>query len=210
VWGPSPQCFTQFTLCGTPPRRRAAGAEPMPSIRHAYIDESERDDWFMLTTIVIDAHEQMNARKQLRAARPKGQDRIHFAKMEKEARRSAIAVMGGLPVEALFVRSKVVRGRSIEARVRCMEQTAALLAEEKIVTLTIETCHEESDLADRRVLSEVVKGLDHSGRFHFDHRLPTDEPILWVADGVGWVYGRTERQYRKPVAHLLAATVLVA
>jgi hypothetical protein len=94
-----------------------------------------------------------------------------------------------LPIESLVVicrrRQRVTE---FEARSRCLACIVAALQLRSVDRLVIES--RQDDVDDERT---IHRERQRESRLVFEHRRGTDEPLLWIPDGVAWAVGAGPR-----------------
>lgn len=114
-------------------------------------------------------------------------------------RKPCLGAFGGLPFEAFICTTDIGKHETVRmARDRTLAATAEALLNSGVQRLILESAGGPDNAGDRRVLQPLVRG-----RLDYHHLGKRDEPLLWVADGLAWAYGRREPAYRSPVEHLL-------
>lgn len=86
------------------------------------------------------------------------------------------------PISAVIYRSLFPVQR--EGRAEIMRQIAA---DSEIQRLTIESAIGQ-DAHDERALQDAVHRLGRHDDFHYEHREPRHEPLLWAADAIVFAY----------------------
>jgi hypothetical protein len=168
---------------------------------HAFVDESSRASYHLVAAIVEPAH-LAGGRALLRALRLPGERRLHF-QSEGNARRSRI--LSALREVEASAWVYVGRGKSEAVRAAAMASLAADLSERGASRLAIESRGETLDRIDRRV---VARTLAAGSLLTYEHLLPHEEPLLWLADAVAWCYGAGPR-WRPRVESLITRVVLI-
>jgi hypothetical protein len=76
-----------------------------------------------------------------------------------------------------------------QARERCLSVLITELVRNGVKIIVLES-DESQNPKDRRILSEILRGLPSESVFDFNHELPNDEPLLWIPDAIAWSTNR--------------------
>lgn len=168
---------------------------------HAFVDESSRASYHLVAAIVDPTH-LVGSRTLLRSLRLPGERRLHF-QSEGNARRSAIlSALREIEARAWLY---VGRGKAEHVRAAAMTVLALDLNRVGAARLAVESRGEPLDRADRLV---IAKSLPPGSMVTYEHLLPHEEPMLWMADAVAWCYGAGSR-WRPRVDPLITRVVTV-
>jgi hypothetical protein len=118
-----------------------------------------------------------------RLAKP-GQRRVHFNDEGDRRRREILA-----RITQLGLRAHVWRHRhadDVVARQTCLTELVPVVLALDVRRLVLESCQHQ-DARDRRTLAAAVR--EHGGGLEYEHRRPSEDPLLWVSDAVAWCYG---------------------
>jgi hypothetical protein len=148
----------------------------------AFVDESARGSSYHVCVAVIANGDVDALRRLVRSFCLPGQRRWHFVNERDSRRRQIIdAVVTTGQVSALAYYGK---GRDNEIRAESFRRMVQPLLERRVTRLIIESREGRDDL-DRRVLIDQLRHHGDAG-FGYDHLPPHGDPLLWIADAVGW------------------------
>jgi hypothetical protein len=155
--------------------------------RIAFVDESRRTNRYVLACAVIDIRDAEVIRRELRSLVAAPKRRIHFNSEPDNRRRLLLERFDQLPVQ-VNIHSEVIAQHQPEPETRALLLGALIprLQALGISQLIIES-RDAGDKADRVVINRVRQR--HS-LLVYEHRLPTEEPLLWLPDGYAWAAGR--------------------
>lgn len=178
------------------------------SRRHGFVDESFRhSSGYLVCAAVVPAHDLATLRTSMRALRVPGSERVHM-KSDGRNRTRILSEVVNMPLE---VRMYVAPAREVsqrQARTAILDQMVPDLAGLGVSNLYLESC--DQDRQDTEILSAARKrtGLT-ADAFYFDHRSPSNEPLLWIPDVIAWAWGR-DRSWRRQVERLVTGVVELA
>lgn len=154
---------------------------------HGFVDESKHRGYYMAAAVFV-PHRLASARRDLRALRLPGQQRVHFSK-ERSARRGEIVrAICRLDVEVRIYDASSHRDQR-EARTACLRQLVVDLAAAHAQRLVIEQ-DDSLVVADRADLWAAVRQARVTSTLTYEHLPPRSEPLLWVADAAAWCWAR--------------------
>jgi hypothetical protein len=161
----------------------------------------------MVCAVVVAPGDLSDLRTFMKGQRVKGSRRIHMKSESDATRKRLLASISDLNIEArLYLTS--TRGVSQRvARDRCLRSMVPDLCSAGVRNLYLESCSQ--DLQDSRVLIDARRGTTQRDQFHFDHRSPASEPLLWLPDAIAWAWGR-DSSWRARVEGLVTARLEVA
>lgn len=170
---------------------------------HAFVDESRRNDRYLLAAAFIDPRDLRRHRKLLGRLLMPGQRELHF-KREKTDRRKAI-------LSKLVVCGPVVRIYEVDcaeseeqARTACLIKLVGDLLDQGATRLVLDS-REVRDRHDRMAIRRIL-GKHPSKDLVYEHLDSTSDPLLWIADVVAWCYG-AGGEWRRRAAPLVACVV---
>ena len=190
----------------------AKASKPQPSApgrrRHGFVDESfRRSSGYLVCAAVVPAHDLAELRTSMRGLRVQGSERVHM-KSDGRNRARILSEVANMPLE---VRMYVAPARDIsqrQARTSILDQMVPDLAGLGVSNLYLESC--DQDRQDAQVLSAARKRTGLTAEtFYFDHKSPSNEPLLWIPDVIAWAWGR-DRTWRKQVEGLVTGVVELA
>jgi hypothetical protein len=111
--------------------------------------------------------------------------RFHFHQEEPREKRAMMDLIADEAAAALALVAVPCPGREREnIRQRLLVELATLLGERPAVELTIESRGPDNDRRDRMTLVQARRDGSIPGDMAHVHRQPTQEPLLWLADGL--------------------------
>lgn len=155
---------------------------------HAFIDESQRGTHYLVCVATVAPQELASARKLLRTLRMPNQRELHFKKEKDQRRRMLADRIAMLPVAVAVYRAECCRHDQEAARQRCLSQVFKQLLVTDAHRVVIDS-REHRDTNDAATAQRVLGNHPSRTGLTYEHMDSTDEPLLWVADVVGWCYG---------------------
>ena len=154
---------------------------------HAFVDESRRNNTYLLAVALVSPGELAKFRKFLRGLLMPGQHELH-CKKETPSRRKVIA--SRLVAEAVSVR---LYTRSCDlgdeaARQSCLEKLVADLLKVDAHRLVLDS-RDQRDRLDAQTIRTSLGPAGWSSNLVYEHRRSSSEELLWIADVVAWCYG---------------------
>ncbi|NGY62101.1 hypothetical protein G7043_24520 [Lentzea sp. NEAU-D13] len=154
---------------------------------HAFVDESRRNNTYLLAAAIVDPGELTKLRKLLMGLRMPNQRELHFKK-ETPARRKQI--LSALTPAAVHVDIYLACCRRGEERAR--QNCVARLTDEVLKAGVTRLVFDSREVRDDHDLLTIRTALGKSawGTGLFYEHLPSEnDPLLWIADIVAWCYG---------------------
>ncbi|MEV0676743.1 DUF3800 domain-containing protein [Actinosynnema sp. NPDC050436] len=154
---------------------------------HAFVDESRRNDTYLLAMAIVQPKDLSRLRKHLRGLLFPGQRELHF-KLEKPARRRfllAKVVEFGIRVDVY--RADCRRGEEA-ARQQCLVSLADDLLDNQVRRVVFDS-RPGRDKLDEITIRGVLGKQAREERVVYEHLDSTSEPLVWLADIVAWCYG---------------------
>ncbi|XVV03613.1 hypothetical protein ACQPW3_40940 [Actinosynnema sp. CA-248983] len=154
---------------------------------HAFVDESRRQETYYLAAALVPPRELAALRTRLRGLRFQGQRELHF-KQETPARRRLIAsALCRFGVEVNVYSASCRRGEE-RARQECLARLIQDLLDLGAARLVLDS-REGRDVHDRETIRRLLRKADRERSLSYDHLESVGEPLLWIADVVGWCHG---------------------
>lgn len=157
---------------------------------HAFVDESERGDRYLLTAAIVDPGDLGRLRQLLRGLLMRGQVELHFYK-EKEARRRQIAdaiVRAGARVWIYSAPIPRGRGGAERARQACLARLIKDLRKVSAHRLVLDS-RQDIDINDQQTIRHAIGPWPKGVALTYEHTNSRSEALLWLADAIGWCYG---------------------
>jgi hypothetical protein len=162
-------------------------------MKAVFVDESKHRGFF-LSTVTLDVQDVATVRKTLATLRMKGQSTIHLAKEGSSRRRLILDVIANLPLTVMFLDSS--QDQEGLARAECMKRLVQNLELGDSYQIWIET--DENFLSlDRRTITSELIAQEMVETVMFQHARPSEQPLLWLPDAVGWARNRGGDWYRR-------------
>ncbi|MGH3931634.1 MAG: hypothetical protein ACRDTF_16870 [Pseudonocardiaceae bacterium] len=150
---------------------------------HAFVDESVRGRRYLVSAALVDPSDLTRLRKELRALLLPEQRELHFQK-EKPQRRRRLADQIVATGATITVYTACCDNGDETARQRCLEQLARDLTTAGAHRLVLDG-REGRDILDARTLRTVLGTQPSRGGLTYEHLDSTQEPLLWISDGLG-------------------------
>jgi hypothetical protein len=151
---------------------------------HAFVDESQRGSRYYLAAAIVEPARLGPTRRALRALLMPGQREIHFKQEKPERRRRLADVIASMPIEVRIYHHAYHR-HDEPARQKCLQGLANDLLSRRAQRLLIDS-RQDRDAHDRHTLHRT---LGRQSTLVYGHTSSTQDPLLWIADVVGWCYG---------------------
>jgi hypothetical protein len=171
---------------------------------HAFVDESFRDSRYLLTAALVDPRDLRRLRQLMRGLLLPGQRELHFQK-EKPQRRRQLAdriVAGGVQVN-VYAADCDRRGQET-ARAACLRHLVNDLLTLDAHRLVLDS-RRDRDVFDARTIRAALGSLPSHTHLTYEH-LENSEPLLWIADVIGWCHG-AGGDWRRQVAPTVTAVI---
>lgn len=111
--------------------------------------------------------------------------RFHFHDEEVREKRAMMQLIADEALEAYAVVASPCPTRQRETiRQRLLTELAVMVASRPAVELTIESRDSRNDRFDRSTLIQARRDGRVADDLAYVHRRPTEEPLLWLADGL--------------------------
>ncbi|MFI2489673.1 hypothetical protein ACH47X_22360 [Promicromonospora kroppenstedtii] len=177
---------------------------------HAWVDESmqmpgqEREGLYLLAAAVASPATCDPVRENLRELLLKGAERLHW-RDESAPRRAKIAsaIANHDLVHVVVVGAPIDARKQERARRQCMERLVFELGVLGVSQVWLETRTSSLNERDRRMFAALHAKNAMPARLRIDFALPTDEPMLWVADAVAGAVGQARRGFALDVRDAL-------
>ncbi|WP_369370898.1 hypothetical protein AB1046_19230 [Promicromonospora sp. Populi] len=169
-------------------------------VLHAWVDESmqmpsrDRDGLYLLAAAVASPTACDPMRDNLRGLLLKGTRRLHW-RDESAPRRAKIAsaIAEHDLVHVVVVGAPIDAKKQERARRLCLERLVFELGMLDVSRVWLESRTQSLNTRDRRMFAALHAKQAMPAALHIDFALPTDEPMLWVADAVAGAVGQARR-----------------
>jgi hypothetical protein len=164
----------------------------------AFVDESIRGQRYLLGCVLVEARSLASTRLELNGL-TEARRRIHFHSESPKRRREILAAIAEMPVSTVVFIAKSKQGvREGDARAACLADLVRTLQVSGVQRLVIESRQD-----DRADVAVIERARTREPRLVFEHRRPSDDPMLWIADAVTWAVG-AGREWRDLIEPVLA------
>lgn len=151
---------------------------------HAFVDESYRNR-YVLACVVVAPENLRATRAELRRMLLPGQRRLHFHHESPRRRRELLGRLAKLDVTA---RVYELRARERTARPALLALLVNDLDSLGVTQLVFES-RQGLDHLDRQVIAAAQRQGHAPATMSYEHKLPHEEPLLWLPDAVAWAVG---------------------
>ncbi|MFD4674607.1 hypothetical protein ACFWNN_33135 [Lentzea sp. NPDC058450] len=154
---------------------------------HAFVDESRRNDTYLLAVALIDPGQLTKLRKLLMGLRMPNQRELHFKK-ETPARRKQILSTLGSAVVQVDVYLACCRKGEERARQTCVARLTDDVLKVGVTRLVFDSREVRDDHDLLTIRTTLGKSSWGTGLF-YEHLPSENDPLLWIPDIVAWCYG---------------------
>ncbi len=156
---------------------------------HAFIDESQRKDRYLLTAALVPTSEVAAVSRVVRALTPRGSQRTHLSAERPAARRAILDAYARLPVIVLCAVTEYHGGDDQLSRNICIRILLRSFVGWRVGVATFDTRQPARDVRDRHVIADAINRGGAPQELHYVHRGSRDEVLLSVPDAIGWAIG---------------------
>ena len=168
----------------------------------AFVDESRRNDRYLLAVAIIHPRDLTRLRKLLRSLLLPGQKEVHFHNEKNDRRKivlSRLVTCGPL----VHVYQRTCSSKEEHARQECLVAVMVDLTAMGVSRLVLDT-RQERDWHDKQTIRAVLGGAKET--FLYEHVPSSQEQLLWIVDVVAWCYG-AGGEWRRRVTPLVARVI---
>jgi len=169
----------------------------------AFIDESRRNERYLLAVAIIHPRDLTRLRKLLRSLLLPGQKEVHFHNEKNDRRKivlSRLVACGPL----VHVYQRTCASGEERARQECLVAVVVDLTALGVARMVLDT-RRERDWHDKQTIRAVL-GKDAKESFIYEHVVSSQEQLLWIVDVVAWCYG-AGGEWRRRVTPLVARVI---
>lgn len=164
----------------------SSSLRPSPGA-HLYVDESTSGDYLVICAVIASG-EITETRAAMRGLLLPGQRSLHM-KNERSRAPRILATVIDLDMQVLVY--KVDRTVSaMEARRRCIQRLAQDACELGVTRVVLDRIDSVVDRDQSWLISGVQQVGHRAPPFTYHHQRRHEEPLLWIADAVGWAWAR--------------------
>jgi len=139
-----------------------------------------------------------------------GQRRVHMAKEGARRQRAILDAVGsidGPTTVALRLRRTIGLDR-VAARRLLLDAALDLLIERGVRYWTLEDVPPSQRRRDNDAIGHALRSRPKQVPFVYDHKKAHEEPILWIADALGWAVG-AGGDWRRRIASAITTVEVV-
>ncbi|OXM44213.1 hypothetical protein [Amycolatopsis alba] len=155
---------------------------------HAFIDESVRDQRYLLCMTLVAPAQLTPARRELTSLLLPGGRELHFKKEKEPRRRQLIDRIAALEVTTAIYLGSCTRKTEEDTRQKCLERAVTDLLAKNAHRLVLDS-RDHRDVHDRGTLQRALGYRPSKTELTYEHLNSTAEPLLWISDAVGWCFG---------------------
>ncbi|MBM7786230.1 hypothetical protein [Tenggerimyces flavus] len=155
---------------------------------HAFVDETRRGSTYYLVCALVDPAAVTRLRRIMRELLLRGQSELHFAKENGSRRRQIVDRLVSTELFRIRIYSADCATGEENARQRCMASLAGDLVEAGAQRLVLDT-RAGRDRHDQLTLRRRLGAHPSQTNVTYEHVDSRHEPLIWVADAIGWCYG---------------------
>lgn len=154
---------------------------------HAFVDESRRNDTYLLAAAIVVPSDLRRLRSLLRGLLLPGQGELHFKKETPQRRKLILSQLSAAGARVRIYRQSCSGGPEA-ARQDCLARLTADMVELNAGRLALDT-RENRDVLDLRTIRAAPGKFPRASQLIYEHLSSVCEPLLWIADAVAWSYG---------------------
>lgn len=147
-----------------------------------FVDESKAKGYTMVAALVATG-DVASLRRNVRSLVLPGQRRIHFTKERSERKRMILSRFFEFGVQAQIFHCATKS--QAQGREACWRGIVNFAVEHSHARIVIER-DESIEQLDRQTLFREVRRHGIGDTLSYEHALPHQEPLLWVADAIAW------------------------
>ncbi|MGW6934306.1 DUF3800 domain-containing protein [Lentzea sp. NPDC054927] len=154
---------------------------------HAFVDESRRNNTYLLAVALVSPGRLHQFRKALRGLLMPGQHELHCKKETPSRRKMIVSRLVAEQVSVRLYTRSCDRGDE-QARQTCLARLVTDLLDVDAHRMVLDS----RDQRDRHDALTIRTSLGHdalSTNLVYEHCRSTNEELLWIADVVAWCYG---------------------
>ncbi|SMD07482.1 hypothetical protein [Lentzea albidocapillata] len=154
---------------------------------HAFVDESRRNDTYLLAVALVSPGQLTKLRKMLMRLRMPNQRELHFKK-ETPARRKQILSTLAPAVVHVDIYLACCRKGEERARQTCVARLTDDVLKVGVTRLVFDSREVRDDHDLLTIRTTLGKSSWGTGLF-YEHLPSENDPLLWIPDIVAWCYG---------------------
>jgi hypothetical protein len=154
---------------------------------HAFVDESRRNNTYLLAAAVVLPRELNKMRKTLMGLRFPNQRELHFKKETPARRRQILSALVLTPIHVDLYLACCRKGEE-RARQLCVSRLTGDLLEAGAARLVLDS-REARDEHDLLTIRTRLGKYARATGLVYEHLPSENDPLLWIPDIVAWCYG---------------------
>jgi hypothetical protein len=154
---------------------------------HAFVDESRRNNTYLLAAVHVDPGDLPRLRKLMQSLLFPGQRELHFKKETPARRRMIFSRMADAGTSVWIYRRSCDAGDEA-ARQDCLRRLTDDLLDLRATRLVLDT-REDRDIHDVRTIRSALGKKPRKSQLSYEHMVSTQERLLWRADAAAWAHG---------------------
>ncbi|MGI5504101.1 hypothetical protein [Lentzea sp. CA-135723] len=162
---------------------------------HAFVDESRRNNTYLLAAAVVQPRELTKLRKLLNGLRMPNQRELHFKKETPGRRKQILSALVRTSVQVDLYLACCRKGEE-RARQACVARLTGDLLDVGAGRLVLDSreARDEHDLLTIRTsLGKYARGTG----LVYEHLPSEGDPLLWIPDIIAWCYGAGDDWLRR-------------
>jgi hypothetical protein len=153
----------------------------------AFVDESRRNDTYLLAAALVDLGDLAPLRKALRGLLFPGQRELHFQRETPQRRKLILSRVVELEVRVDIYRADCRRSEEIARRI-CLARLVDDLLDIDARRLVLDS-RSGRDQHDIRTIRDVLGKRPRESGLLYEHFDSASDPLVWLADIAAWSYG---------------------
>ncbi len=152
-----------------------------------YVDESTARDYLVMCAVIAGG-DVTATRAAMRGLLLPGQRSLHMKNERNRAPRILRTIVAMDPQVLIYRVDRETA--SMEARRRCVQQLAQDACRLRLARVVLDTIDSVVDRDHSWIISGAQQVGHRTPPFAYHHQRRYEEPLLWVADAVGWAWAR--------------------
>ncbi|MCG8924492.1 hypothetical protein [Lentzea sp. CC55] len=173
---------------------------------HAFVDESRRNNTYLLAAVLVEPGDLTRTRKALRRLLFPGQRELHFKKEKVDRRKLIVSKLVAIGAAVHLYSCDCSAGEEI-ARQECLIALIDDLVDLDTRRLVLDS-REERNLHDSQTIRAALGKRPSHSKMIYEHLNSTQDELLWIPDVVAWCHG-AGGDWARRVRSLVAKEVAV-
>lgn len=154
---------------------------------HAFVDESRRNNTYLLAAVLVDPGDLARTRKALRRLLFPGQRELHFKKEKTDRRKLIVSKLVSIGAAVHIYTCDCSAGEEV-ARQECLIALINDLIDLKTRRLVLDS-REERNLHDAQTIRTTLGKRPSHSNITYEHLESSHDELLWIPDVVAWCHG---------------------